>query len=528
MRKHEQQYRAGIYCRLSKDDIGSGESSSILSQKSMLEKYVRDNGWTVFDSYIDDGYSGTNYDRPGFQRMLDDIESGHINMVAVKDLSRLGRNYLMTGQYTEVYFPDRGVRFIALNDGIDTQNAENDIAPFKNILNEMYSKDISKKVRSAVRAKKQSGAYLSNYAPYGYMKDPLDKNRLVIEGRGAVVVQRIYDLCAAGHGTPYIAKILNGEGIPSPRNHRELVCPGHVERRKYGWGPETIHNILRSRIYKGDMVQGIYECARFKRTPSKRKPQADWIITPDTHEPIISDTLWHYVQKCLDSRKRVLCSGEPQLFAGFIKCAECGYALAYAKRFGTEYYSCGQYRRKGIEYCTQHYMNKQVLMQVVLEDIRRYATLAQEDADGLAAKLAAAQGDKDEQQLQVVLDELEGATARYHVLDRTIEGLYDDKVAGVLSNTRFLKLSQKYEHEQHCTQERMDVLEVELEGLRANRQDNAGWLELIRQYSDIQELDRVILGELIEKITVGEAQISDGVKTVEVTIYYRFVGAIRL
>ena len=528
--KEHKQYSVGIYCRLSKDDIGSGDSSSILSQKAMLEEYVHDNGWTVFDYYVDDGYSGTNFNRPDFQRMIDDVEAGKINMVVVKDLSRLGRNYIMTGQYTEVYFPDREVRFVALNDGIDTENSDNDIAPFKNILNEMYSKDISKKVRSAVRTKKQNGEFLSNRAPYGYQKDPANRNKLIIEESGAAVVRRIYDLCASGHGSPYIAKILNQDGVISPRSHHEKLCPGYYKtpQRKYVWNPETVHNILRSRIYKGDMVQGIYECVRFKRTPSKRKPAEDWIITPNTHEPIINDELWHYVQKCLDTRKRVVGSGEMQLFAGFIRCADCGYALAYARRWGTEYYSCGLYRRKGLEHCTQHYINKQVLIEVVLDDIRRYAKMAQEDADGLAQKLAAANGDKEEQLISSFSAELKASEARFSELDRIMEELYEDKVAGTLNDARFRKLSDKYEAEQQSLEKKIEEIKAEIERLRANRQDASAWLELIRKYADIQELDRIVLGELVEKITVGEAQIIDGVKHIDITIYYRFVGAVRL
>jgi DNA invertase Pin-like site-specific DNA recombinase len=244
MKKHEQ-YNVGVYCRLSKDDdVRSGDSSSITSQRAMLEKYVRENGWAISDCYVDDGYTGTNYNRPEFQRMIEDIEAGKINMVAVKDLSRLGRNYILTGQYTDIYFPDRGVRFVALNDGIDSKNSDNDIAPFKNILNQMYSNDLSKKVRSAVRTKKQDGQYLSNYAPYGYAKDSLNKNRLVIEESGAAVVKRIYDLCASGHGTPYIAKVLNREGVPSPRHHRENLNPKFKTMKQFEWVPETLHGIL--------------------------------------------------------------------------------------------------------------------------------------------------------------------------------------------------------------------------------------------------------------------------------------------
>jgi site-specific DNA recombinase len=529
MKKHEQ-YNVGIYCRLSKDDIGSGDSSSITSQKTMREKHVRDNGWTVFDFYVDDGYTGTNFNRPDFQRMIDDVEAGKINMVVVKDLSRLGRNYIMTGQYTEIYFPDRGVRFVALNDGIDTKNSDNDIAPFKNILNEMYSKDISKKVRSAVRAKKQNGEFLSNRAPYGYMKDPSNKNRLVIEESGAAVVMRIFEMCASGHGTPYIAKVLNKEGLLSPRNHHEKLCPAYYKtpQLQYAWTPETIHQMLRSRIYKGDMVQGIYECARFKRTPSKRKPSEEWIITPSTHEPIISEDLWNYVQKCLDSRKRVLRSNEMQLFAGFIKCADCGYALAYARRYGTEYYSCGLYRRKGLDHCTQHYMNKQVLAKVVLDDIRRYARMAQEDTDGLVSKLAALNGNKEEKQIYAYTEELKAAETRFSELDRIMEQLYEDKVVGELSDNRYRKLSEKYEAEQTALEKRREVLRVEIELLNMSKRDTSEWLELIRNYADLQELDRIVLGELVEKITIGEAQIIDGVKNIEITIYYRFVGVVRL
>lgn len=528
MKKHEQ-YNVGIYCRLSKDDdIRGGDSSSITSQKAMLEKYVRDNGWTIYDCYIDDGYTGTNYNRPDFQRMIEDIEAGKVDFVAVKDLSRLGRNYILTGQYTDIYFPDRGVRFVALNDGIDSKNLDNDIAPFKNILNQMYSNDLSKKVRSAVRTKKQNGQYLSNYAPYCYAKDPLNKNRLVIEESGAAVVLKIYNLCASGHGSPYIAKILNREGILSPRNHRETVLSGHTEKRQYEWTPETIHGILRSQIYKGDMVQGVYDVARFHRTPSKRKPSDEWFITPNTHEAIINDEPWYYVQNCLNTRKRVQRNGEPQLFNGFIKCADCGYALSCASRYGTEYYSCGLYRRKGIEKCTQHYINKKTLIQVVLDDIRKNARLVAEDTDRLASKLAAQNSDKEEQHIQSLSTEMKAAEARCAELDRIMEQLYEDKVAGGLTDSRFRKLADKYEAEQVAKEKAITERRTEIDRLSANRKDASAWLELIRNYADIQQLDRVVLGELIEKITVGEAQVIDGVKHMEITIYYRFVGAVNL
>ena len=528
--KGQKRYDVGIYCRLSKDDMGGGESTSIISQRCMLEKYVKDNGWMVFDCYIDDGYSGTNFNRPDFQRMIDDIEAEKINLVIVKDLSRLGRNYLMTGQYTEVYFPNRGVRFIALNDGIDTVNSDNDIAPFKNILNEMYAKDISKKVRSAVRTKKQNGEFLSNRAPYGYKKDPANKNKLIVEETGAVIVKRIYDMCQGGMGTNTIAKILNSEGILSPRNHHEVICPGYYKtpQRKYEWTPETIHGILRSRIYKGDMVQGIYECAQFKRTPYKRKAKEDWIITPNTHEPIIDSETWVYVQKCFDSRKRVMRSNELQLFAGFIKCADCGYALAYARRFGTEYYSCGLYRRRGIEHCTQHYINKDLLIQIVLDDIRRNAKLAVEDEENVARQLMESYGNEGEQHRKELQNELKTAEKRYAELDKILKQLYEDSVIGKITDKRFRKLSGEYETEQTEIEAKISEMQSKLDRLGQNKCDFTAWMELIKNYTEIRELDRIVLGELVEKITVGNTEIIDGKKHLEITIYYKFVGAIRL
>jgi hypothetical protein len=460
--------------------------------------------------------------------MIADIEAGKINMVLVKDLSRLGRNYLLTGQYTDIYFPDRGVRFIAINDGVDTKNSDNEIAPFKNILNEMYAKDISKKVRSAIRAKQEKGDYIGNHAPDGYIKDPQNKNRLIIEETGAAVVKRIYDLCASGHGSPSIVKILNNEGMPSPRNHLEKLCPGYYKKpqREYVWVTETILMILRNRIYKGDMVQGAYETSLFRRTPSKRKPRDERIIVPNTHEAIISDELWHYVQKCLDNRKRVTRSGEPQLFAGFVKCPDCGYALAYATRFGTEYYSCGLYRRQGIEHCSQHYINKQVLIEAVLDDIRTHAQMASDDMEGFALKLAAQNGDREERQIQALLDEIKTVKARHAELDHIIEQLYEDKIAGNLSEARFCKLINKYEAEQTALGKRIEAQKTEAERLNANKLDASAWLELIKRYTDIRELDRIVLGELVEKITVGEARVIDGVKNIDIVIHYRFVGAV--
>ncbi len=524
--KEHKQYSVGIYCRLSKDDVGSGESSSIISQKAMLEKYVRDNEWSVFDYYVDDGYSGTNFNRPEFQRMIDDVEAEKINMVVVKDLSRLGRNYILAGQYTEIYFPDRAVRFIALNDGIDTINSDNDIAPFKNILNEMYAKDISKKVRSAVRIKKQRGEFLSNYAPYGYMKDPHNKNRLVIEESGAEVVRRMFEMCLSGMGSAKIAKILTSEGVLSPSNQRAKLCNAAQRQKQNRWNSESVNIILKNRLYIGDMVQGVYECTRFNRTPSKRKPPEEWYITPNMHEPIIELETWQHVQISIGSRKRVTKCEELQLFAGFLKCEDCGHALSYSNSQGIPQYTCGYYRRYGREACSSHYIRKDTLEQVVLDDIRLYARLAREDESSFAEQLNALSGSKEDKRIQLLSAELKTYQARHIELNNIIKRLYEDSVAERISSSRFQKMFAEYEAEQANLEKQIENNQNELETIRQNKQDSSAWLNIIKDYADIQELDRIVLSELIDKITVGESIENYGEKRVNITIYYRFIGSI--
>ncbi len=519
-------YNAAIYCRLSKDDdLRSGESSSISTQKLMLEKYVKDNNWTIVDYYIDDGYSGTNYNRPDFQRMIEDIEQGKINMVVVKDLSRLGRNYLITGQYTEVFFPDRNVRFVAIDDGVDSLNNNNDIAPFKNILNEMYAKDISKKVRSAVRAKKQKGDFLSNYAPYGYKKAPDNKNRLVIEETSAKVVKQIFEMARIGMGSKMIVKKLNDDNIPTPIEHRNLLLGKPITNKKR-WSPESVISILRSRIYLGDMVQGVYECSRFKRTPTKRKPPEEWIITPNMHEPLVDVETWEYIQKCIDGRFRPIKSKEIQLFAGFIKCADCGYALGYSASHGVESYSCGQYRRHGSKFCSCHYIRKDTLEEIVLNDINRHVNLVKDKNTELATILSMQTDSKDKQKLKELNSELETLKSRYTELNAIIKRLYEDNVTGRITDERFDFLINEYEKEQTEVKQKIEDAERSIKDIENSKVDLTAWIELIQKYTHIDKLDRTILGELIDKITVGETKTIDNKKSVDITIYYKFIGAI--
>jgi len=523
----QKKYNVAIYCRLSKDDdVRGSESSSIISQKEILERHVKQNRWRIHDYYIDDGWSGTNFRRPAFERMIEDIDDGKINLVITKDLSRLGRNYIQTGQFTEIYFPSKSVRYIALNDGVDTVDNDNGMAPFLNVLNDFYAKDVSKKVRTAVRAKKQRGDFVSSYAPYGYQKDPANRNRLIIEESGAKIVRRIFEMARADMGSKTIAKILNDEDVLSPSSHRAAMGLAGYKQKRNRWDPGTVMWILRNRMYIGDMVQGIHDCAPFKRTPTKRKPKDEWIITPGTHEPIVDVETWELVQKLISARKRPTKGKTIQLFAGFLKCEDCGLSLGYSASRGCENYTCSTYRRNGSKFCSCHYIRKDVLEQVVLDDIKKYSKLAKHQADELSKQVHAQNGDKDTIHLKALSTELERLNARNEELNHILRRLYEDNISGKISDGRFGSFLSDYEKEQSDIRVKIQSTEQTLEEVKANQKDTHSWIRLIRNYTRIKKLDRTVLTELVDKIVVGEAKEVDGHKVTDVTIYYRFVGAV--
>jgi len=321
-------YKIAVYCRLSRDDENNMESESIINQKRMLTKYVEEHGWTVGGYYVDDGYSGTTFSRPDFLRMLSDIESKKINMVITKDLSRLGRDYIQTGYYLEVYFPQKDVRYIALNDNIDTSGKDNDIAPFKNILNEMYAKDISKKVRAAFRSKAENGEFIGSVAPYGYKKHPENKNRLIVDEIAADVVRRVFNMTLEGYGLNKIVRVFNSEGILNPTMYKKQQGLTYVNNLRLEgttyWTNSTIRKILGNIVYTGVMAQGKQRTKSFKCKKKVSCSENDWVVVEGTHEPIIAPETWDAVQGMLSVRKRAMSDGETHLFAGLVKCIDCG------------------------------------------------------------------------------------------------------------------------------------------------------------------------------------------------------------
>jgi len=533
-------YKVAIYCRLSKDDGKITDSSSIQTQRDMLTRYVREQGWITSDYYVDDGYSGLTFERPDFMRMIADIESGKIDLVITKDLSRLGRNYLETGVYIEVLFPEKGVRYIALNDGVDTLNNINtDITPFKNILNEMYAKDLSRKIKSARRARFAEGQLICPTAPYGYKKAPDDHHRLVIDEPAAKVVRRIFALALSGMGVNRIRKVLTEEGVTRPGAYQkdgsnyDRFFAGDEEKRT-AWINNSIREILRSPVYAGHI-------AGFKRVvPSMKskksyavKPE-DWAVVRNTHEPIIDQESFDLVQKLITSRRRGESEWGENVFAGLLKCADCGYSMCRntAHRVRKEDplanlgYSCSHYTMFGKEHCSYHWLEARSLYDAVLADIRQHARQAVKNGEALARQIMERKNSRQKVDSIEQSRELKKSRTRLTVLDGLFQRLYEDRASGAISERNYRLLADKYEVEQHELENRIGDAEKTLKDSQQTASDVRAWVNAIQQYIDTMELSAPMLHELIEKITVGERKLENGEQTQAITIFYRFVGNI--
>ena len=391
-------HHVGIYCRLSRDDRNSDAPiMSIENQKKLLLEYTKERNWDVYDLYIDDGFTGTNFDRPDFQRMKQDIEDGKINCVITKDLSRLGRNFSQTGYYTNEYFPEYGVRYIAINDNQGTADENNDMMGFYHVMNELYPKQVSRKVRQVKQADAKQGKFIGGQAPYGYQKNPQDKYSLIIDFEAAAIVRRIFEVFAIGMTARAMADMLTNEGIDCPRIHQLKVANKPIPvGTNTAWASSTIYAMLRSQAYIGNMVQGKRAVVSFKTKRRRSIPQEDWVIVENMHEAIIALELWHMVQRRLQQKlapvKRLQGTGEVSLFSGLLKCADCGANLAYSEKrlkngSTSGRYRCQGYLSKGKTHCTPHGINRQLMVDVVLGNIRRHTELTQEERMKIATDL---------------------------------------------------------------------------------------------------------------------------------------------
>ena len=524
-------FRAAIYCRLSKDDDLDGESASIANQRAMLENYCEKQGWEVVAVYQDDGYTGLNMERPDLKRMLKAIERKQVNLVITKDLSRLGRNYLQTGTLIEDFFPRHGVRYIAMNDGIDTLRENNDIAPFKNILNEMYSKDISKKVHSSYLLKAQKGEFTGCLAPFGYRKDPEDKNHLLVDGETAPIVLQIFLWALEGHGPNYIRRRLEEQRIPCPtwwnrqrglRNTRTKWEKKDPENGKFIWDFSVIKDLLMNPVYAGAIASQKKDY-RFKLGTIREKKPQDWIVVEQRHEPIIDRRSFDLVQSKLQSRQRPRQNGETSLFAGLIKCGECGKSLTirttHAKH-PQQIYACKTYGAFGKNHCTQHRVEYSTLYRLVLNKIRECARAVLMDGEAVAGKLTDTCEAEQKGQREALERALAKDTERMDVLEKMMLRLYEDMMAGRISEANFNLMLEKTQKEQAEVKARVEDARKKLSDEARIESDAKQWVDAIQEYADITELDAATLNRLIKEIVVHEHIDSEKTRHISIEIHF--------
>ena len=506
----------------------------------MLTQYCQDNGLHIVGEYVDDGWSGTNYDRPQFLRMIDDIEDGKINCVITKDLSRLGRNYILTGQYTDIYFPAKGVRYIALNDGIDSEKGESEIAPFLNILNEMHARQTSKKVKAALHTRFQNGAHVGAYAPIGYRKDPAQKGHLIPDEETKWIVEKIFTLAAHGMGGAKIRKTLESERIPTPAWHNYLrdgtfahIFEGQPEEKRYAWTTAQVKSILSDEVYLGHSVHNRQTNISFKNKKKVRKPKEEWFKVENTHEPLISHELWEQAQTHIASRKRPTADGETQIFAGLLKCADCGWGLRYMRNRATEtrkerrLYTCTQYSEYGKDRCSIHYIRYETLYDIILQRLRHLKQQAEIDSDMMLARLIDSENRQRISDSKRQQKELARLTKRQKELDNLFAKLYEDSMKSEITERNYTMLMTKYEAEQTEVDDKINILTETLQKDTHTKNNAEKWLSLIRKYDNITELTAPLLNDLIEKIVVHEVtKDEDGNRVQEIEIFYRFVGKI--
>jgi len=531
--KLQDNYDVGIYCRLSRDDHnGTLESMSIANQRQVLVDYVTEKGWTLRDCYIDDGYTGTNFDRPDFKRMIHDAEIGKIDCIITKDLSRLGRNYVEAGYYTEEYFIEHDIRFIAINDGIDTMHDNNDIAAFHHVLNEFYPKQVSKKVRQVKKKSAEQGKFMGSQAPYGYMKSPEDKHILIIDEDAAIVVRRLFNEFANGDSARMIADKLNSEGVSTPRfyHYEKLGKTNPLTEEKNVWGSATILQLLRNQVYIGNMVQGKRQVVSFKTKKMRQVSPENWIVVENTHVPLVDKSLWERVQEKLSKHHKKIRRTKNEnvgLFSGIVKCSDCNMPLAYMRKQLKDrekgVYRCSRYNNNGSGACSSHYIDEEYISAFVLDDIRNYAQLAVEKREELAEKLYRALKKTNSSEISTLKSKVKSIENRLFEINDRIKNLYEDKCLGKIPEDVALSLMQNFTSEKTELETKLPALKNKLVNMDETVGNINEWLNMISAYENITELDREIVCGLVESVTVFEKDRSTTPVTQEVKIEYRFI-----
>ena len=524
---------AALYCRLSRDDNMDSESNSIQNQRKILQKAAKDKGYTDTVFFVDDGITGTTMKRPGFQKMLTAIEAGYISAVFVKDLSRLGRNYIEVGKLTEEFFPLHDIRLVAVSDGVDSDEGEDDFTPFKNIMNEYYAKDISKKRRIVNKMKGNAGVPLSP-PPYGYIKNPDDPRFWVVEPEAAEVVRRIYRMALEGYGLAETATRLAADGVVNPtyywrsRGTSRGGSKSTVEPTK--WGHTTVKKILTLQEYCGDVINFKSYSKSYKMKKRIENPEENRAIFLNVHEAIIDRQTWEKVQALQKGtrRKKPTVTQEPSVFSGLLKCPECGGNLNFhfnQNNHDIKFFSC-QNHNSGYRKCSKtHYIRLDFLEQVVLYEVKRLACFASEYENDFIKAMIGRSAKVAENTTLRKQRELDALTARDRELDMLFERLYEDNVAGKIDDARFAKMSKRYEQEQGENAKKIKALRLELKKDESKRMDIDDFLETVRRYTDATTITKRMVAELIDHIEVYHAEKQDGVTNQRVVIYYNCIGA---
>ena len=519
-----------LYVRLSRDDENEGDSNSIQHQIEILTKYCKDHDISRYQIYKDDGFSTSAFKRPGFLDMIGDIEAGLVNMVIVKDMSRFGRNYLEVGLYTEIRFPEMGVRFIAVNDGVDSDDQMgNDFTPFRNIINEWYAKDTSKKIRAVFRNKGMSGQRLAVNAPYGYIKG--EDGHLLVDEETAPVVELIFQLCVEGNGPGKIARMLKEREIPTPGTitfQRTGQTSRYFPDDPCRWNPATVLSILGQDAYLGRTTNFKTTKLSYKSKKTVINSPDKWAVFEGTHEAIIDKETWEIVQKSREHRRRPTKMGEMGLFSGLAYCADCGAKLYHHRSITLtkeqESYICSNYQSR--KKCTAHYIRAVVLEQLVLQNLQRVVAYAQEDENEFVRRVMENKTAVQRAEQEQAKRKLEKQERRISELDRIIQQLYEDRVSGALSAERFAKLSGGYEKEQEELKQSAKELQAIVNTIETQAVNVQSFLKIVRKYTAPTELTPALLREFVEKIVVHAPDKSSGHRTQRIDVHYNFIGEI--
>jgi DNA invertase Pin-like site-specific DNA recombinase len=525
-------YKAGLYLRLSKDDDVQGESNSIGTQRALLEQYCAEHGIQVIEEYCDDGWSGMNFDRPNFQRMITDVLSGRINLVITKDLSRFGRDYIEAGQYIEKLFQRHNIRYIAVTDGVDTLKGNDEILmPIKNVINNLYSKDVSRKVRSAFNTKAKDGQYIASKPPFGYTKSPTDRHKLIIDDEAAEVVRKIFLMASEGYGYNKMTRAL--EGTPNPITYFMLKNPDYFKNPRwkpnYTWNNKSISVILNNTVYLGNLSYGKTRTVIVGGKDASRRPKEEWIVVENTHEPVISQELWDNAHAVLSVRRKATDENkEPHLFAGLIKCADCGSALMFHNRRYKDghrgEFRCFKYSRQGKDFCKSHYITYNKVYGAVYESIKALAATASQSEQKFLNRLKEESDLLSGSKAKKAQSEYEKAEKRIAALDQIMKRLYEDSVLGIIPRERCQTMMREYEQEQSELKEKAELYRQQLQGSNENAEKALMFAKLVKKATKITTLDVAMLYQLISRIEVGHAEENpeSGRKEQKLKLHYKY------